>query len=163
MLCFLKIKLRKDDKKDRWRRLLGGMRLKHLKINTFIWLIFLLLIMPTGCSQNTNITNEPSSMDKVILAYLDNKVWSPTFKEGKIFTAYKLLGQDTNNVYLWVYMKEYNGYQSGILPLVLNVTYKNNSLQIISHQKPRDGAYYSLDIKSMFPKELQDQVNISLE
>lgn len=117
-----------------------------------------------GCSENTPLLTVTGTENKLILDYLDQKVFSPNFR-GKVFSAYKLLGRETGKLYIWATIQEYYK-KDGILetgtgwsvPLVLNLAESSGSEKITSHISPRDGSLYSKDIEKLFPRVLQKTI-----
>ncbi len=82
-------------------------------------------------------------------------------QNGEIFAEYHELGRSTNKLFIWGYIAELYKTDNEIktataisLPLVIE--FSEN--EFIGHQTPRDGSYYSKDIKDMFPKALHDNV-----
>ncbi|MDK2984515.1 MAG: hypothetical protein PWQ96_157 [Clostridia bacterium] len=105
------------------------------------------------------------SLDETITTYLDEHLLAPNFG-GKVFTAHKILGDNSDEIYVWAYAMEFYKQnkslrkgtgQSG--PVVLNIEAQNGQrVKIASHKQPRDGSLYIQDIKNMFPKKVQDAI-----
>lgn len=101
-----------------------------------------------------------------ITAYLDDNLLSPNFG-GKIFTAHEILGANAEEIYVWVYAQEFYK-QNNVLkkgtgiscPIVLIIDLQNGQeISILDHKQPRDGSYYSQDIKTMFPRKVQEAIS----
>jgi hypothetical protein len=124
--------------------------------------------LTTAGDSTTSENNAISVIDEqVVEKYLSEEVMNSNFG-GEIFVAYEILETDKNEgeIYLWALIQEY--YEEGealetgsgmSVPIVLSVSVHNNdSLEISSHSLPRDGSYYSEDIKEMFPKKIQNKI-----
>jgi hypothetical protein len=95
--------------------------------------------------------------------YLQQKVASKGFN-GKVYCEYDVLdaaiaGVD-GKLYLWAFCQEYyrkgrnlESGAGGSFPVVLKIREENNQIEVISHQKPRDGSLYATDMPVMFSKK----------
>jgi len=105
------------------------------------------------------------SLANAITTYLDENLVAPNFG-GKVFTAYEILGAKAEEIYVWAYAQEFykenNALEKGTglsCPVVLTVDSQDEKeVNIIDHKVPRDGSFYSQDIKTLFPKKVQDAI-----
>jgi hypothetical protein len=106
---------------------------------------------------------EKPSLDNAVTSYLDDNLLSPGFG-GKVLTAHRVLGSNSEEVYVWVYAQEfYDDFRekgTGLSgPVVLTISSQDEEeIKIIDHRLPRDGSYYPQDIKAMFPKKVQEAI-----
>lgn len=122
----------------------------------------------SGCSSSENVgdnTLEISKDDeKLILNYLDNNTNDLASTEnGKMYSAYKVLGTSQEKIFLWVIKIEFK-YKEGKLtkeegesvaaPIVLNIKKNGKSFSIIGHQLPKEGKDYPKSIKKLFPSDM---------
>lgn len=132
---------------------------------TIISAIMLIAFLAIGGCSNSNLSSTVTDTENsMILGYLDFKVMTANFG-GKVFSAYKLLGRDSDKLYIWANILEYykkNGLveqgSGWSVPLVLNLTKSDDVVSIAGHKSPGDGSLYSKDIKIIFPKELQKTI-----
>lgn len=132
-------------------------------------LILLQSFILYGCSNFTNVNNiNQGSTGKVnnntILSYLDKNLISPSFG-GKVFSSYKILGSSSEEIYVWVLVQEFYKANDSVklgtaisAPVVLVINQNKDSVTIVSHKIPGDGAQYSEDVKKLFPKEIQEEI-----
>lgn len=136
------------------------------KVNIFI---LLLLLMGTlgGCSSiaknPTNSLKITKEDEKAILEYLDTKtndISSP--RAGKMYSAFEVLGMDSNKIYIWMLKEEYLKQGSEIkmtngvsLPVVLNIEVVEDKIEIKSHKFPEDGEGNGESIKKLFPENVR--------
>ncbi|ADU29121.1 hypothetical protein [Evansella cellulosilytica] len=140
----------------------------YYKIVFFIGLLSLALLF--GCEETTeeSVSNIVISADdaKVIEKYLTEEIMTPNFG-GAVFAEYEILEteNDVEEIYLWALIQEY--YQKGevieegsgmSVPIVLSVRKESQSTKIVSHSLPRDGSYFTDDIKEMFPRHIQNKI-----
>lgn len=129
-----------------------------------------LILMLTIWYQNLVVRSDfsLSNGDKQeISQYLNEEVMDPNLN-GQVYSVYEVLqsNQDIGEVYIWAYIQEY--YESDALlesgtgmslPMVLHVERVGDSLEVKSHVLPRDGSYYSEDIKTLFPRRIQNKIH----
>ncbi len=131
-----------------------------------IILVVLLTVILTliGCSPR----NAPNNLivakedEETILNYLDmqtDDISSPNL--GKMYSAYEILGTDTNRIYMWVIKEECTiigkdvNMSNGVsLPVVLYIQTMQDGIVIEDHKVPRDGVWYGQDIKQLFPENV---------
>lgn len=127
-----------------------------------IFFIFLLLMMIVLGGSSQVLKNSSNSLsitkddEKEILKYLDTKtndILAPT--NGKVYSAFYILGTDNDKIYTWVIKKEEIIRSSVSLPVVLNVETINGKIKVISHKFPRDGHDGAEDIKKLFPENVR--------
>lgn len=117
--------------------------------------------------KDANVNNPPAGEnDDTILAYLDKNLIKPHFG-GKVFSAYKILGNDSDQIHVWAYIMEFykdgtnNSIEEGTGmsgPMVLRVNQSGNNVVVVNHTMPRDGAFYTGDIKKLFPQDVQEMI-----
>lgn len=142
----------------------GGFILSGLsKRLTFLLILFFLLFAIVACNRGGSQTVSAKD-DGVIQSYLDQKVLSPLFG-GKVFSAHKVLGTAEGKVYVWALLQEYykkdNKLEMGTgwsVPLVLTVQNGTNGMVVSEHKYPGDGSLFTTDVKSLFPKGLQQEI-----
>jgi hypothetical protein len=134
-----------------------------VRIVSSLLVLISLFILTSGCSKDIPQTVSPTD-EVVIQTYLDQRVITPVFG-GKVFSAFKIIGTDPGKIYVIALLEEYYKKDGQVergtgmyCPIVLNVQNGSNEIVIVRHRLPRDGADYSKDVKSMFPKELQQQI-----
>lgn len=113
-----------------------------------------------------------SSIDENLSAFIGSKITEhhKTEQSSENFRAldFAVLGMDnTDNettVYMWVLSEEYS-YADGLqletgvhIPTIITVKQVNNAYELVEYWEPRDGAYYTEDIKEKFPSHLQNKV-----
>lgn len=95
--------------------------------------------------------------------YLHQKVASRGFN-GQVYCEYDVLDAEIADVngklYLWAFCQEYyrkgeklESGTGGSFPVVLTIRRENNQVDIVSHQKPRDGSLYATDMPVMFSQK----------
>jgi hypothetical protein len=131
--------------------------------------ILLSAIVCISCQQQeiglnkTEVSLESFSALQSIKDYLHQKVASKGFN-GKIYCEYDVLDAEIAGVngklYLWAFCQEYyhkdqklEAGTGGSFPVVLTIRQENNQVEVISHQKPRDGSLYAIDMPVMFSKK----------
>jgi hypothetical protein len=112
---------------------------------------------------DTDAAVEGVSLANAITTYLNDNLLLPEFG-GKVFTAHEILGANAEEIYVWAYAQEFY-QQNNVLekgtglscPTVLTIDSQDEQeVKIIDHKLPRDGSFYPQDIRTMFPKEIQD-------
>lgn len=113
-----------------------------------------------------------SSIDENLSAFIGSKITEhhETEQSSKKFKAldFAVLGMDNadnvTTVYMWVLYKEYS-YSDGLqlqagvhIPTIITVKQIDDSYELVEYWEPRDGAYYTEDLKEKFPSHLQDKV-----
>ena len=74
---------------------------------TIISAIMLIAFLAIGGCSNSNLSSTVMDTENsMILGYLDFKVMTANFG-GKVFSAYKLLGRDSDKLYIWANIQEY--------------------------------------------------------
>ncbi|MEG0775688.1 hypothetical protein [Clostridium sp.] len=148
------------------------------KYSIFIFLVCIIIILG-GC--NSKLKNSSNSLEitkeyeGVILEYLDKNtddINSP--RNGKMYSAFNVLGTDTDKIYVWMLKEEFLKQNSEInmtngvsLPLVLYINTEKDKIEIINHKYPEDGEGYGRSLKKLFPqnviKVMNDNHNESVE
>lgn len=108
-------------------------------------------LMPS--SKLERVMEVPAVERPRIYEYLEESVISPSF-DGEIFSEFSIFTKEPQKIYLWAYISEYykegGELEQGVatsLPLVLHAEGRD----VIGHESPRDGNYYSQDVRNMFP------------
>jgi hypothetical protein len=134
------------------------------------WVLILLSLM--GCQQalkeDNSILAEKFNSVPSIREYLSAHVASTGFG-GEPYCAYEVLDAEQNDeaiaLYLWVVCQEYyleqQAYRQGTgasLPAALVVHTRNESIQVVGHRVPRDGALYAEDMPVIFSEKFISKV-----
>lgn len=138
------------------------------KIVLLVVLLCTIIILAFVLSKNGSheIIKITENDEKVILEYLDKKtndIAKPIKANGKMYSSFKLLGTDQNEIYIWLVKMEYtkigeqvsNEGNAVSVPVVLKVNKNNKGISIISHKYPEDGINYGKNIKRLFPSNLK--------
>lgn len=127
-------------------------------------LVTMSILFPMSCCSRNSSQPVSNKDEAAIEAYLDQKVLVPVFG-GKVFSAFKVLGTAEGKVYVWAFMQEYykkdNLLEEGTgwsVPLVLEIEKSSNGIVVKGHKSPGDGTLYEKDVKTLFPKELQQVI-----
>lgn len=140
------------------------------KRSIFIFVLLIILILG-GC--NSTAKNASNSLkitiedEKIIQIYLDTKTDDLLkARDGKVYSAFTILGTDKNRIYVWVEKiecaKEGNliVQQDGAAsPLVLYIKDTNNGIAIKGHKGPEDGEGYGRSIMKLFPENVRNMIN----
>jgi hypothetical protein len=134
------------------------------------WVLTLLSL--TGCQQaleeDNSILVEKFNSVPSIQEYLSAHVAGTGFG-GEPYCAYEVLDAEQNGgaitLYSWVVCQEYyldqQVYRQGTgasFPAALVVHTRDESIQIVSHRVPRDGALYAEDMPVIFPEKFISKV-----
>lgn len=130
-----------------------------MRKNVFVYAILIICtVLLISCNTNDNAIQLSDNDQIIIREYLDNDTGrSLTSNDSKSYSAFKVLGTSTNEIYLFVLKQNESGAGTAT-PLVLTTEKKNGTLNITSFKMPGDGDSYSKDIKEMFPKSVQNQI-----
>ena len=115
-----------------------------------------------GMNQDGNNSGRFSSLP-IIKDYLNRKVADRGF-DGSAYCAYQVLDAEksgtSEKLYLWVVCQEYHRKNQkleagtgGSFPVALIIRKENEKVEVLSHQKPRNGSYYRPDLEAMFSKK----------
>jgi len=76
---------------------------------------------------------------------------------GNGLCEWEILGQSGHEVYVWAICQIADSPEGAAMsaPAVIYLT-ENNSIEKV--KVPRDGSYYSVDIRQMFPRKLQEKI-----
>lgn len=137
----------------------------------YLFLIFIsILLIFSGCDdtpKNSLDTLKLTPQDeRKIEEYLDTRtedISSPD-QGGKMYSAFKVLGTDTDKIYLWMlkyeYLKQSSELTNGVsLPVVLTIKTKDNQIIIEHHRFPKDGSEYGASLTKLFPQNIRDQIS----
>jgi hypothetical protein len=136
-------------------------------------ILMLVILTLVGCqgvvkNERSGIALEQFFSLKSIKDYLSANLGNTGFG-GKSHCAYEVFdaGADgkTNKIYLWVLCQEFYRVNQALeqgtgssFPLELTVQRKDNEFHVISHRKPRDGAFYAEDMQVIFPEMVRDKI-----
>lgn len=136
-------------------------------------LIFILLmnLILGGC--NSTVKNASNSLkittedEKIIQEYLDTKTNDILkARDGKVYSAFTILGTDKDRIYVWVEKIEYAKEGNSIVqrdgtasPLVLYIKNINNGIEIKGHKGPEDGKGYGKSIMKLFPENVRKMIS----
>lgn len=91
-----------------------------------------------------------------------------TSKDGQVFVSVDIFGSREDNetikVYLWALVQEYGWADDLIegsgssIPMMIEVKRNGDKYEPMSITMPRDGGYYTEDLKKIFPSEYQDRL-----
>lgn len=138
-----------------------------LKISSIFLLATIIIFSGCNLSKKVSTNNlEISKIDqKVILEYLDEKTDDIlSSKRGKVYSSFKLLGENKDEIYIWVVKLEYfnegseishDGGDAVSIPVVLKFKLKDNNISILSHKYPNDGQNYNQSVKKLFPNNIK--------
>lgn len=140
-----------------------------MKMRGLFTIILIVLIVFSGCNSSKNISFDTLKITKdeenLILDYLDNKTNDiARSKNGKMYSAFKLLGASQDKLYIWVskveYFKEGNEitHKCGdavSTPVVLTFKKTDKSISIVRHEHPKDGESYNKNVKKLFPPNIK--------
>lgn len=124
---------------------------------------------PKDASNTLKITEEDN---KVIQEYLDTRTddISAPYSGGKMYSAYKVLGTDSDKVYVWMlkyeYIKQHKELTNGVsIPIVLYIESNGNTIEIKKHKIAGNGVEDDYkDRKRLFPQNIRDEmINIDNE
>lgn len=135
----------------------------------FLGLIAMLLVF-SGCDstpKNSSNTLKLTPQDEQkIEEYLDTRTEdiSAPNQGGKMYSAFMILGTESDKIYLWMlkyeYLEENNELTNGVsLPVVLTITTKDNQIVIEKHNIPKDGSEYGTSLTKLFPQNIRDQIS----
>lgn len=121
-----------------------------------------------GVGDNTDNEISESESDKQLIEnYLNEETINANFG-GEIFSVFHIFdsSQTDNEIYIWAFSQEYyyedEAFKQGTgwsIPMVLQFEQDNGGLlTILGHMVPRDGSYYTEDIKAMFPSQLHNEI-----
>ncbi len=119
----------------------------------------------TSGLEGRKYTRESCRQRLFVILVNDENLVAPNFG-GKVFTAHEILGAKAEEIYVWAYAQEFykenNALEKGTglsCPVVLTVDSQDEKeVNIIDHKMPRDGSFCSQDIKTLFPKKVQDAI-----
>lgn len=137
----------------------------------YFFLLFIsILLFFSGCDPTPKDSSNPLKLtqqdEQMIEEYLDTRtedISSPD-QGGKMYSAFKVLGTDTDKIYLWMlkyeYLKQSNELTNGVsLPVVLTIKTKDDQIIIEHHSFPKDGSAYGASLTKLFPQNIRDQIS----
>lgn len=125
-----------------------------------------------GYDYTPPINIDPDKIEETIENYIlnmDNT--SPRYENEKQFMAMKIYlveekTEEKLNVYAWILEESY--YKQGeellvntgsSIPYKFEISKKDNNYEVADYRIPRDGSYYTEDMKDMFPKDVYNQIS----
>lgn len=139
--------------------------------NQYFFLLFIsILLIFSGCEttpkNSSNHLKLTQTDEQQIEEYLDTRTEdiSSPYQGGKMYSAFKVLGTDTDKIYLWMlkyeYLKQSNELTNGVsLPVVLTIKTKDDQIIIENHSFPKDGSAYGASLTKLFPQNIRDQIS----
>lgn len=150
--------------------------LKKDKTNVkfFLVVIFIVIIVCggfLGWRYLRTLTEEIINHDifrEIIKDYLEKNIGVVGFG-GEVFCAHEVFGGEKRGItiteYLWVMCQEYylenDNLKEGTgssLPVALILQKEEDIYKVINHKTPRDGNYYSQDIREIFPEKYHAKI-----
>jgi hypothetical protein len=135
---------------------------RYHTLRSGILLTLFFLVFAIAC--NTKIKSLSQNDSDAIQKYLDEKVMQPSFG-GRVFSAFKLLKQESGKLNIWAYMQEYYRKDGKMeigsgwsVPMVINIEETSSGIKIKDHFTPGDGDRFSEDIRAHFPGDIQKQI-----
>lgn len=117
-------------------------------------------------TNNNYLTQRNSAIKKYLLSK-EGLSWKTDENSNRICVFKQLDNNELFPISIWAYCVEYTKNKEDViinsgLSLPLIIDYPNElsffDLQRMTHQSPRDGSFYSEDIKNMFSKEAQNKI-----
>jgi hypothetical protein len=117
---------------------------------------------------STNVQLPTGISGRQVYTYLQNSILPPAFAR-QVFCAYSLLGSETRNnkiyVYLWALCSEYYLTDGKLTPgtgvsepITLVATPSQQSYTITEHLEPENGTAYAPSIRKMFPEKYYNEI-----
>ncbi len=116
----------------------------------------------TQLSERTHIAERvlPGPKRSSVNEYLEENIITANF-DGEIFAEYHEFGRGVGELFIWAYVAELYELDEDLktstatsLPLVITFSEE----ELTGHHAPRDGSYYSEDIKEMFPPRHHNEI-----
>ena len=142
-----------------------------MKKRFFVFVLQLLILFILGGYSSTpkdasNTLKITQADEKMIQEYLDTKTndISAPYQKGEMYSAFKILGTDSNKIYVWMLKYEYLGQgkeptNGGSIPIVLYIEGKGDEIEIKNHKYPKDGQEYGKSLKKLFPQNVIEKMN----
>lgn len=140
----------------------------HKKFIVSIIIAVVLLVTIIIVVINVTSNNSIQEVDTHVLEYIESTVClSASTSERTTFCAAKMIGDDRNHLYLYVYKADYFYEGQSIsrvgvemFPLALEVEYSGNYVDIIGYSMPSEGAQYGLSMRKIFPDSIIKQISL---
>ncbi|MEW9095481.1 MAG: hypothetical protein AB2417_10410 [Clostridiaceae bacterium] len=142
-----------------------------MKRRLFVFLLSLsILFVLGGCNStlkdSSNTLEITQTDEKIIQEYLDTKTndISSPYRGGKMYSAFRILGTDSNKIYVWMLkyenLKQSNELTNGVsIPIVLYIETKGDKIEIDNHKYPKDGVEYGRSLGKLFPQNVRDEMS----
>ena len=131
--------------------------------------IFILLaIIFFVIAGNKASENSTERVDTQLLDYIEKTVCLPASASNRTTVcAAKVIGDDRNHLYLYVYKAEYY-YQDQklsrigveMVPLSLEIERSGDEIDIIGHALPAEGAQYGSSMRDIFPNSIIEKISL---
>ena len=131
-------------------------------------IIILLAIIFFVIAGNNTSENSMDRVDAQLLDYIEKTVCLPASASNRTTVcAAKVIGDDRNHLYLYVYKAEYY-YQDQklsrigveLFPLSLEIERSGDDVDIVGHALPADGTQYGSSIRDIFPNSIIEKMSL---
>lgn len=131
-------------------------------IIVLLTIIFLIIVRNNSSEKSVEI------VDARLLDYIEQTVCLPASASNRTtFCAAKVIGDDRNHLYLYVYKAEYN-YQDQNLsrigvemfPLSLEIERSDDKVDIVGHALPVEGSQYGSSMREIFPNSIIEKISL---
>lgn len=131
-------------------------------------IIVLLVIIFLVIVRNNTSENSVGKADAQTLDYIEKTVCLPASASNRTtICAAKVIGDDRNHLYLYVYKAEYN-YQNQNLsrigvemfPLSLEIERSEGETNIVGYALPAEGTQYGSSMRKIFPNSIIEKISL---
>lgn len=131
-------------------------------------IIILLAIIFFVIAGNNTSENSMDRVDAQLLDYIEKTVCLPASASNRTTVcAAKVIGDDRNHLYLYVYKAEYY-YQDQKLsrigvemfPLSLEIERSGDEVDIVGHASPAEGTQYGSSMRDIFPNSVIEKISL---
>lgn len=131
-------------------------------------IIILLAIIFFVIAGNNTSENSMDRVDAQLLDYIEKTVCLPASASNRTTVcAAKVIGDDRNHLYLYVYKAEYY-YQDQklsrigveLFPLSLEIERSGDDVDIVGHALPADGTQYGSSMRDIFPNSIIEKMSL---
>lgn len=141
-----------------------------MKRRFFAFLLLLILFVLVGCNStpkdSSNTLKITQADEKIIQEYLGTRTndISTPYQGGKMYSAFKVFGTDSDKIYVWMlkheYLKQTNELTNGVsIPIVLYIETKGDKIEIKNHKYPKDGTEYGKTFGKLFPRNVREEMS----
>ncbi len=134
-------------------------------IGIIILSVAIIGLVSNNFSDNTADYNDIT--DVHVLEYIENTVCLPTSnQERTIFCSAKVIGDDSNHLYLYVYKAAYFYENQNLscnsvelFPVSLEVNYQGSEMDILGYSVPAEGSQYGSSMREIFPGSIIEKMS----